>query len=42
MKLPDAKVQVNKNFFLTFFFMHFSLIFSEYITIASSEEALIV
>ena len=36
------KCKLTKKFFLTFFFMHFSLIFSEYVTIASSEDALIV
>ena len=41
MKLRDANEQVNeKNLFYTSSFMHFASIFSEYITINSSEEAL--
>ena len=41
MKLRDANLQVNeKKLFHTSSFMHFAFIFSEYVTITSSEEAL--
>ena len=41
MKLRDANLQVNeKKLFHTSSFMHFALIFSEFITITSSGEAL--